>query len=79
MLKKCLADAPAKIVPIKDVQIDDSLNIMDEPLEILDRQVKQMRQSRIPLVKVRWSASHGHEFTWEREDFMKEKYPQLFK
>jgi ribonuclease HI len=78
MLKKCLADVPATVVPIKDVQIDDSLNITDEPIEILDRHHKQTRHNKVPLVKVHWSARHGREFTWEREDFMKEKYPQLF-
>ncbi len=53
MLKKCLANVPSTVVPVKDVQIDDSLNIIDEPIEILDRHVKQTRQSSVPLVKGR--------------------------
>ncbi|GKG04493.1 hypothetical protein Tco_0314880, partial [Tanacetum coccineum] len=45
---------------------------------IMDRDVKSLKRSRIPLVKVRWDSKHGPEFTWEREDYMKSKYPQLF-
>ncbi|GJV67815.1 hypothetical protein Tco_1483324, partial [Tanacetum coccineum] len=48
------------------------------PLEIMDREVKTLKRSKIPIVKVRWNSKHGPEFTWEREDHMKSKYPQLF-
>ncbi|GJX15644.1 hypothetical protein Tco_0216476 [Tanacetum coccineum] len=46
--------------------------------EIMDREVKQLKQSRIPIVKVRWNSRRGPEFTWEREDFFMKKYPHLF-
>ncbi|GJU63130.1 hypothetical protein Tco_1009778 [Tanacetum coccineum] len=46
--------------------------------EIMDREVKSLKRSRIPLVKVRWNSKRGPEFTWEREDYMKFKDPQLF-
>ncbi|GJW82206.1 putative reverse transcriptase domain-containing protein [Tanacetum coccineum] len=50
-----------------------------KPLEFeVDREVKSLKRSRISLVKVRWNSKHGPEFTWEREDYMKSKYPQLF-
>ncbi|GKD02920.1 hypothetical protein Tco_1177894, partial [Tanacetum coccineum] len=49
-----------------------------EPMEIMDREVKRLKQSRIPLVKVRWNSKRGPEFTWEREDQFKKKYPHLF-
>ncbi|GKA53233.1 putative reverse transcriptase domain-containing protein [Tanacetum coccineum] len=49
-----------------------------EPLEIVGREVKRLKRSRIPLVKVRWNSKRGHEFTWEREDQFKKKYPHLF-
>ncbi|GKE31297.1 putative reverse transcriptase domain-containing protein [Tanacetum coccineum] len=49
-----------------------------EPLEIIDREVKTLKRSKIPIVKVRWNFKRGPEFTWEREDHMKTKYPQLF-
>nr|GEY16114.1 reverse transcriptase domain-containing protein [Tanacetum cinerariifolium] len=46
--------------------------------EIMDREVKQLKQSRIPIVKVRWNSRRGPEYTWEREDFFKRNYPHLF-
>ncbi|GJY09230.1 putative reverse transcriptase domain-containing protein [Tanacetum coccineum] len=48
--------------------LDDKLNFVEEPVEIMDREVKQLKQSRIPIVKVRWNSKRGPEFTWERED-----------
>nr|GEV68149.1 putative reverse transcriptase domain-containing protein [Tanacetum cinerariifolium] len=51
---------------------------VEEPVEIMDREVKQLKQSRIPIVKVRWNSRRGPEFTWEREDFFKRKYLHLF-
>nr|GFD43842.1 putative reverse transcriptase domain-containing protein [Tanacetum cinerariifolium] len=42
-------------------------NTFHELVEIMDREVKQLKQSRIPLVKVRWNSKRGPEFTWERE------------
>ncbi|GJS35654.1 putative reverse transcriptase domain-containing protein [Tanacetum coccineum] len=50
-----------------------------KPLEFeVDREVKSLKRSRISLVKVRWNSKRGPEFTWEHEDYMKSKYPQLF-
>ncbi|GJS81072.1 putative ribonuclease H-like domain-containing protein [Tanacetum coccineum] len=54
------------------------LHFIEEPVEIMDREVKQLKQSRIPIVKVRWNSRRGPEFTWEREDFFMKKYPHLF-
>ncbi|GJW47818.1 putative reverse transcriptase domain-containing protein [Tanacetum coccineum] len=76
-LKKCYADEPLAI-SLDKIQIDDKLNFIKEPVEIMDREVKQLKQSRIPIVKVRWNLRRGPEFTWEREDQMKKKYPHLF-
>ncbi|GJR71168.1 putative reverse transcriptase domain-containing protein [Tanacetum coccineum] len=59
-------------------QVDDKLNFIEEPVEIMDREVKRLKQSRIPIVKVRWNSRRGPEFTWEREDQMQKKYPHLF-
>ncbi|GKC30971.1 hypothetical protein Tco_1038265, partial [Tanacetum coccineum] len=50
---------------------------VEEPIEITDREVKQLKRSRIPLVKVRWNSKRGPEFTWEREDQFRKKYPHL--
>ncbi|KAD3640025.1 hypothetical protein E3N88_29248 [Mikania micrantha] len=76
-LKKCLADETL-IIPVEEIQLDENLRFVEEPLEIMDRKVKKLRRSRIPIVKVRWNSRRGPEFTWEREDHMKNKYPQLF-
>nr|GEZ24473.1 putative reverse transcriptase domain-containing protein [Tanacetum cinerariifolium] len=61
-LNKCLSDE-SLIIPIKELQLDDKLNFVDEPVEIMDREIKQLRQSRIPIVKVRWNSKRGPEFT----------------
>ncbi|GJS84471.1 putative reverse transcriptase domain-containing protein [Tanacetum coccineum] len=60
------------------VRIDEKLNFIKEPIEIMDKEVRQLKQSRIPIVKVRWNSSRGPEYTWEREDQMWKKYPHLF-
>nr|GEV83614.1 putative reverse transcriptase domain-containing protein [Tanacetum cinerariifolium] len=66
-LKKCMADEPLAI-PLDEIQVDDKLNFIEEPVEIIDREVKRLKQSRISIGKVRWNSKRGHEFTWERED-----------
>ncbi|KAI3808165.1 hypothetical protein L1987_24111 [Smallanthus sonchifolius] len=76
-LKKCLADENLHI-PLDDVRIDETMHFVEKPVEIMDREVKQLKRSRIPIVKVRWESKRGPEFTWEREDQMKLKYPHLF-
>ncbi|GKG38885.1 hypothetical protein Tco_0460597, partial [Tanacetum coccineum] len=64
-LKKCYADEPLS-VPLDGLHIDDKLYFFKEPVEIMDHEVKRLKQSRIPIVKVRWNSRRGHEFTWER-------------
>ncbi|KAI3510702.1 hypothetical protein L1887_17835 [Cichorium endivia] len=76
-LKKCLSN-DTFIIPLDEIQVNDKLNFIEEPIEIMDREVKKLKQSRIPIVKVRWNSRRGPEFTWEREDQMKQKYPHLF-
>nr|GFA35837.1 putative reverse transcriptase domain-containing protein [Tanacetum cinerariifolium] len=76
-LKKCHADEPLA-VPLDGLHFDDKLYFVEEPMEIMDRVVKQLNRSRIPLVKVRWNSKRGPEFTWEREDQIRNKYPHLF-
>ena len=66
------------MIPLKEIRIDDKLNFIEEPVEIMDREVKRLKHSRIPIVKVRWNSKRGPEYTWEREDQMRAKYPQLF-
>ncbi|GKD94028.1 hypothetical protein Tco_1373865 [Tanacetum coccineum] len=76
-LKKCLAEGDIVIL-MDEIQLDDKLHMIEEPVEIVDREVKRLKQSRIPIVKVRWNSQRGPEFTWEREDQIKNKYPHLF-
>ncbi|GJT41148.1 putative reverse transcriptase domain-containing protein [Tanacetum coccineum] len=66
------------IIPLDEVRIDEKFYFIKEPIEIMDREVKQLKQSRIPIVKIRWNPSRGPEYTWEWEDQMWKKYPHLF-
>nr|GEY25616.1 hypothetical protein [Tanacetum cinerariifolium] len=66
-LKKCLSNEDL-IIPLDEVRIDEKLHFIEEPVEIMDREEKQLKQSRIPIVKVRWNSRHGPEYTWEKED-----------
>ncbi|GJU80180.1 putative reverse transcriptase domain-containing protein [Tanacetum coccineum] len=76
-LKKCLSDEPLAI-PLDEIHVDDKLNFIEEPIEIIDREVKSLKQSRISIVKVRWNSRRCPKYTWEREDQMQKKYPHLF-
>ncbi|GJW21759.1 putative reverse transcriptase domain-containing protein [Tanacetum coccineum] len=76
-LKKCLSDE-ALVIPLEELRVDDKLQFVEEPVEIMEREIKRLKQSRIPLVKVRWNSRRGPEFTWERGDSFKKKYPHLF-
>ncbi|GKB10080.1 hypothetical protein Tco_0844003, partial [Tanacetum coccineum] len=75
--QKCYADEPL-VMPLEGIHVDDKLQFVEEPVEIMEREIKRLKRSRIPLVKVRWNSRRGPEFTWEREDSFKQKYPQLF-
>ncbi|GJY06738.1 putative reverse transcriptase domain-containing protein [Tanacetum coccineum] len=76
-MKKCLADVNLH-VPLEEIKIDNKLHFVEEHTEIMDCEVKKLKRSRIPIVKVRCNSFRGPKFTWEREDEMKRKYPQLF-
>ncbi|GKA37649.1 hypothetical protein Tco_0724214 [Tanacetum coccineum] len=76
-LKKCLADASLH-VPLDEIKVDKTLRFIEEPVEVMDRDVKRLKRSKISLVKVGWNSKRGPEFTWERKDYMKSKYPRLF-
>ncbi|GJS71519.1 putative reverse transcriptase domain-containing protein [Tanacetum coccineum] len=75
-LKKCYVEEPLA-VPLDGLHFNDKLQFVEEPVEIMDREVKRLKRSRIPLVKVRWNSKRGPEFTWEREDQFNKKYPHL--
>ncbi|GKD47985.1 putative reverse transcriptase domain-containing protein, partial [Tanacetum coccineum] len=71
-LKKCYSDEPLAI-PLEGLHVDDKLRFVEEPIEIMDREVKRLKQSRIPIFKVRWNSRRGPEFTWEQEDQFQKK------
>nr|GEU29020.1 reverse transcriptase domain-containing protein [Tanacetum cinerariifolium] len=76
-LEKCLSDEDLNI-HLDEVRIAEKLHFIKEPIEIMDMEIKQLKQSRIPIVKVRWNSSHGPKYIWERDDQMWKKYPHLF-
>ncbi|GKF51041.1 hypothetical protein Tco_0147508, partial [Tanacetum coccineum] len=76
-LKKCLSNETLDI-PLDEIQVDDKLHFIKEPVKIMDHEVKCLKQSYILIVKVRWNSRRGCEFMWEREDQMQKKYPHLF-
>ncbi|GKE01495.1 putative reverse transcriptase domain-containing protein [Tanacetum coccineum] len=75
-MKKCFSDEPL-VIPLDEIQMDDKLHFIEELVEIRDPKVKHLKQSRIPIVKVRWNSRRGPELTWEREDQMQRKYHHL--
>nr|GEV94309.1 putative reverse transcriptase domain-containing protein [Tanacetum cinerariifolium] len=76
-LKKCLADVNLHMI-LDEIKVDKTLHFVEEPIEIMDREIKKLKHRKIALVKVRWNSKRGPEFTWEYEDQIMIKYPQLF-
>nr|GEX91805.1 putative reverse transcriptase domain-containing protein [Tanacetum cinerariifolium] len=76
-LKKCMADESLAI-PLDKIQVDDKLYFIEELVENMDCEVKCLKQSHIPIMKVRWNCRRAPELTWECEDQMQKKYPHLF-
>ncbi|GJV97509.1 hypothetical protein Tco_1549086 [Tanacetum coccineum] len=76
-LKKCLSDE-SLVIPLEELHVDDKLQFMEDPVEVMDREIKQLKRSRIPIVKVKWNSKRGPELTLECEDQFKQKYPHLF-
>ncbi|WMV54558.1 hypothetical protein MTR67_047943 [Solanum verrucosum] len=77
LLKKCVGD-PASIVLLESVALKDSLSYEDVPVEILDHQVRRLRNKEVASVKVLWRSQSVEGATWEAEAAMKSKYPHLF-
>ncbi|GKA09046.1 putative reverse transcriptase domain-containing protein [Tanacetum coccineum] len=76
-LKKCLSDE-SLVIPWEELRVDDKLHFVEEPVEVMDREIKQLKRSRIPIIKVRWNSKRGPKFIWECEDQFKQKYPHIF-
>ncbi|GKE09982.1 hypothetical protein Tco_1413533 [Tanacetum coccineum] len=76
-LKKCYVDKPLAVL-LDGLHFDDKLQFVMEPVEIIDREVKQLRRSHVLIFKIQWNSRRGPEFTWEHEDQFRMKYPHLF-
>nr|GEX68818.1 putative reverse transcriptase domain-containing protein [Tanacetum cinerariifolium] len=74
---RSVTDEPLAI-SLDGLHFDDKLHFVEKPVEIVDREVKRLKRSRIPLAKVRWNSKQGPESTWECEDQFRKKYPHLF-
>ncbi|GAV61660.1 Chromo domain-containing protein [Cephalotus follicularis] len=77
MLRKYHPD-PSHVLQWEPLELRTDLSFEEIPIRILDRRIKQLRSKTIPLVKVLWQYHGVEEATWEREDDMQAKYPQLF-
>ncbi|GJR09131.1 putative reverse transcriptase domain-containing protein [Tanacetum coccineum] len=63
-LKKCLSDE-SLVIPLEELRVDDKLHFVEEPVEVMDHEIKQLKRSHIPIIKVRWNSKQGSKFTWE--------------
>ena len=77
MLRKCIGD-PSRVFPVEDMQVSEELAYEEQPVAILDRQVRKLRNKEVVSVKVLWRNNNREEMTWEVEELMKKNYPQLF-
>nr|GEU69002.1 putative reverse transcriptase domain-containing protein [Tanacetum cinerariifolium] len=76
-LKKCLSDE-SLVIPLEELHVDDKLNFVEEQVEVVNYEIKRLKRSHIPIIKVRWNSKRSPEFNWEHEDQFKQKYPHLF-
>ena len=77
MLRKYIPD-PSHVLNYEPLKIKDNLIYEEVPIQILDRKDHVLRTKTIILVKVLWKNHTVEEASWEREDEMKSKYPELF-
>ena len=77
MLRKYISD-PSHVLQPQSVEVNDDLTYEEEPVAIVDYQIRQLRSKTIPMVKVMWRSNNVEEHTWETESEMRTKYPYLF-
>ncbi|KAI3740111.1 hypothetical protein L2E82_30530 [Cichorium intybus] len=76
-LRKCLAEEE-NVIPLSYIQVDDKVRYIEEPVAILDKKTKKLRQKEVGLVKIQWKHRGGANMTWEPENEMRRRYPRLF-
>jgi hypothetical protein len=77
-LKKCTSEVRIEPVHLEDIQMENDLTYKEYPVKILDVSERVTRSKIIRMCKVQWSHHTEEEATWEREDELKEDFPQLF-
>ncbi|XP_022852065.1 uncharacterized protein LOC111373722, partial [Olea europaea var. sylvestris] len=77
MLRQYVSD-PSHVVNYQPLDIKSNMTYEEKPVSILDRRIQRLRTKEIPLVRVQWRNHNVEESTWEREDEIKIKYPELF-
>ena len=77
MLRKYISD-PSHVLEAREIELKDDLSYEEQPVQILGREEKELRNKIISLVKVLWRNHLVEEATWEREDQMRNQYPHLF-
>nr|CAD1832661.1 unnamed protein product [Ananas comosus var. bracteatus] len=77
VLRKCIFD-PAHVLDATPIELRDNLSFEEQPVRILAREVRKLRNRDIPYVKVLWSNHEEREATWELESALQERYPHLF-
>ena len=66
------------VLPVQEITVEDDLSYEESPIAIVDRQIKKFKNKEIVMIKVQWQRHNIEEYTWETEQAMKDKYPQLF-
>ena len=76
MLRKYIRD-PLHVIDYSEVVVNEDLGYEEKPTRIIDRQMRQLRNKSIPMVKIEWNEHYGKDATWEMEEEMKVRYPDL--
>ncbi|GJZ55579.1 hypothetical protein Tco_0610772 [Tanacetum coccineum] len=74
-LKKCLSDE-SLVIPLEELRVDDKFHFVEEAVEVMDRKIKQLKRSRIHIIKVRWTLENRSSLTGN-ESIIQAKYPHL--
>ena len=77
MLRRYILDS-SHVLSQEPLELDPDLSYAERPVQILDKRVKELRHKKIPLVKGLWRNQSVEKATWELEDEMRNKYPELF-
>ena len=79
-LKKCFKKPEEEVqkTSLDNIEVKDDLTYEEYPIKILDEQLRTTRRKVIKLCKVQWSNHTEKEATWEREDDLREEFPNLF-